>query len=245
MAKKQPKEYKVKTYNLDYKPGESDLEYYHRLAKVADQRLVRLEELAGMREGKPGKPGYEKVTSYAYDRAMRDLEIYGGGKRFNTKPPLNADGTVDNRLLSEKLADIRAFLSSVTSTKQGITQVFEERAKTINDKFGTNFTWNDLADFYRSGDAQKKINKKIVNSDLLLRAIGLIQRADEEVVKDLKGKNKDKVIKASDKMVYKKALEIVKTKGALNKSVLKGVNKKQRLAIEEKIKEFEKEGIKT
>ena len=46
MAKRQPKEYKVKTYNLDYKPGESDLEYYHRLAKVADQRLVRLEELA-------------------------------------------------------------------------------------------------------------------------------------------------------------------------------------------------------
>lgn len=245
MAKRQPKEYKVKTYNLDYKPGESDLEYYHRLAKVADQRLVRLEELAGMRKGKPGTPGYEKVTSYAYDRAMRDLEIYGGGKRFNTKPPLNADGTVDNRLLSEKLADIRAFLSSVTSTKQGIQQVYQERAKTINDKFGTNFTWNNLADFYRSGDAQKKINKKIINSDLLLRAIGLIQRADEEVVKDLKGNNKDKVIKASDKMVYKKALEIVKTKGALNKSVLKGVNKKQRLAIEEKIKEFEKEGIKT
>ena len=97
----------AKPYNLDYKPGETDLEYYHRLAKVADQRLVRLEEAAGLRKGKAGEAGFEKVTAYAYDRAMRDLEVYGDSKRFNTKPPLNKDGTVDNRLLSEKLADIR------------------------------------------------------------------------------------------------------------------------------------------
>lgn len=234
----------AKPYNLDYKPGETDLQYYRRLAKVADQRLVRLEELAGMRKGKPGTPGYEKVTSYAYERAMRDLEIYGGGTRFNTKPPLNKDGTIDNRLLSEKLADIRAFLSSVTSTKQGITKVFQDRADTINKKFDTNFTWTDLADYYRSGDAQLKLKKKIVNSDILLRAIGLIQRADAEVVKDIKKGASDKVIKSSDKMVYLKALEIIKTKGALKNSVLKGVNAKQRKLIEEKIKEMEKEGEK-
>ena len=238
------KDYKIKTYNLDYKPGETDLEYYHRLAKVADQRLLRLEEMAGLREGKAGTPGMEKVTAYAYDRAMRDLEIYGGGKRFNTKPPLNPDGTVDNRLLSEKLADIRTFLSSVTSTKQGVQQVYQERTNTINDKFGTNFTWTDLADYFRSGDANTKLKGKVINSDLLLRAIGVIQRADEEVVKDIK-KNKDKVTKSSDKMVYKKALELMKTKDALKGSVLKGVSKERRKLIEAKIKEFEEEGFNT
>lgn len=233
----------AKPYNLDYKPGETDLEYYHRLAKVADQRLVRLEEAAGLRKGKAGEPGFEKVTTYAYDRAMRDLEVYGEGKRFNTKPPLNKDGTVDNRLLSEKLADIRAFLSSVTSTKGGIKTVYEQRAQTINDKFGTNFTWTDLADYYRSGDATKKINDRVVNSDLMLRAVGLIQRADAEVVKDMK-KNKDKVVKQSDKLVYKKALEIVKTSGSLSGSILKGVTDEQRRKIEAKLKEFEKEDFK-
>ena len=186
----------------------------------------------------------EKVTAYAYDRAMRDLEIYGGGKRFNTKPPLNPDGTVDNRLLSEKLADIRTFLSSVTSTKQGVQQVYQERTNTINDKFGTNFTWTDLADYFRSGDANTKLKGKVINSDLLLRAIGVIQRADEEVVKDIK-KNKDKVTKSSDKMVYKKALELMKTKDALKGSVLKGVSKERRKLIEAKIKEFEEEGFNT
>ena len=231
----------AKPYNLDYKPGETDLQYYKRLAKVADQRLVRLEELAGMREGKPGKPGYEKVTAYAYDRAMRDLEIYGGGNRFNTKPPLNKDGTVDNRLLSEKLADIRAFLSAPTSTKGGITEIYQKRADTINKKFGTNFSWSDLADYYRSGDANLKLKKKVVNSDLLLRAVGLIQRADAEVVKDLKKVSSDKVIPASDKMVYLKALEIVKTRGSLKGSVLKGVSSKQRKLIEEKIKEMQEQ----
>ena len=66
-------EYKFRPYNLDYKPGESDLQYYKRLAKVADQRLVRLEQLSK-------QEGFEKVTRFAYERAMRDLELYGGGK---------------------------------------------------------------------------------------------------------------------------------------------------------------------
>ena len=44
----------AKPYNLDYKPGETDLQYYKRLAKVADQRLVRLEELAGQRRDRQG-----------------------------------------------------------------------------------------------------------------------------------------------------------------------------------------------
>lgn len=232
----------AKPYNLDYKPGETDLQYYKRLAKVADQRLVRLEELAGMREGKPGKPGFEKVTSYAYDRAMRDLEIYGGGKRFNTKPPLNKDGTVDNRLLSEKLADMRAFLSAPTSTKQGITDVYQRRADTINKKFDTNFTWADLADYYRSGDANLKLKNKVVNSDIMLRAVGLIQKADAEVVKDMKKSASDKVIPKSDLLVYKKALEIVKTSGSLSNSVLKGVTDEQRKKILAKIKELQEQG---
>ena len=106
-------DYSVKAYNVDYKPGETDLQYYKRLAKTADQRLVRLERLAT-------EPGYEKVTQYAYAKAMRDIENYGGGKRFNVKPPLKEDGTVDNTLLREKLADLRAFLTSVSSTKKGI-----------------------------------------------------------------------------------------------------------------------------
>ena len=225
--------YKVRSYNLDYKPGESDLEYYRRLAKAADQRLVRIEQLSEV-------PGYEKVKNYAYDRAMRDLEIYGGGKRFNTKPPLNADGTVDNRLLSEKLADMRTFLSSVTSTKQGINQVYSQRAKTFNEKFGTSYTWQDLADLYQSGDADRLI-KRYKDSDVVQRAIGIIQRAEKKLAQEMK-QNKKITLDKTDKLVYEKALDILGTKD-LNLSVLKGKTAAQKKRMAEIIGEMEEEGL--
>lgn len=234
-------QYKTRSYNLDYKPGESDLEYYRRLAKAADQRLLRLEQLAGKVEGVKGTPGYEKATMYAYDRAMRDLEIYGGGKRFNTKPPLNKDGTIDNRLLHEKMADMRAFLSSVTSTKSGITQVYEQRAKTFNEQFGTSYTWMDLADFYQSGDADKAL--KNASSGTVQKSIGIIQHALKQAEKELKDNKKitlDKVNK--DKLAYSKSIELLKSND-LDLSILKGVSKEQKQRalqiIEEKQKKLE------
>lgn len=42
--------------NIEQRAGESDLEYYTRLAKQADQRLVRLEKLAN-------EPGFENVRN--------------------------------------------------------------------------------------------------------------------------------------------------------------------------------------
>ena len=223
-------EYKFRPYNLDYKPGESDLQYYKRLAKVADQRLVRLEQLSK-------QEGFEKVTRFAYERAMRDLELYGGGKRFNTKPPLNADGTVDNRLLSEKLADMRSFLSSVTSTKQGIVSVYTERAKTFNAQFGTNYSWQDLADFYQSGDADKAL--QAASSATVQKAIGKIQHAKEQMLKEM-NKNAKVTIDKEDKIVYKKAMELLKS-DKLNLSVLKGITSEQKQRMAEILTEMEKE----
>lgn len=223
-------DYKQRYYNIDYKPGETDLQYYRRLAKAADQRLLRLERLSEQK-------GYEAVTKYAYDRAMRDLEIYGGGKRFNTKPPLNKDGTVDNRLLSEKLADMRTFLSSVTSTKQGIQSVYEERAKTLNKEFDTNYTWQDLADLYHSGDAEKAL--RYATSDLMQKSIGIIQHAKERLKEETKN-NRKITVSNKNKLEFDKALELVQNK-ALNKSVLKGLSKRDRARLEEIINEMKEE----
>ena len=223
-------EYKFRPYNLDYRPGESDLQYYKRLAKVADQRLVRLEQLSK-------QEGFEKVTRFAYERAMRDLELYGGGKRFNTKPPLNADGTVDNRLLSEKLADMRSFLSSVTSTKQGIVSVYTERAKTFNTQFGTNYSWQDLADFYQSGDADKAL--QAASSATVQKAIGKIQHAKEQMLKEM-NKNAKVTLDKEDKIVYKKAMELLKS-DTLNLSVLKNITGEQKDRMAEILTEMEKE----
>lgn len=161
-------------YSFEQKPGESIESYYRRIAKVADQRLVRLERLAGL-------PGYGNATQWAYRRAASDIETWGGNiekPRFNTKPPesLNA--------LRAKINDIKAFLGSESSTKSGITETYKNRAKTINSKYGTSFQVDDLAKVFNNG-LMKKLEAKGFSSKTILKAIGYIQdnATDEDALK--------------------------------------------------------------
>ena len=147
-------------YNIEQKPGETYEHYYKRLAKVADQRLRRLEDLRSVE-------GYENAWKWAYKNAQRDIEKWGGGKRFDTAPPS------DQRQLKAKINDIKAFLGAKTSTKSGITNVYKKRAATWNEKYKTNVTWEDLAKYYSKG-----INEKLerdMNSDVVNKAIAVIR----------------------------------------------------------------------
>ena len=157
--------------NLDYKEGESDTQYFKRLAKMADQRLVRIEEMAGMR-GKPADPKYAEAYKFAYNRALEMMDE--GQIRFNQRIP--QPGTFEWR---ERVNEMQEFLKSPTSTKSGIKSI-EKAAATIN-KRGSHFTWSDLASFIESGDFEKL--KKNYGSDVIIKAIGKIQElADKELV---------------------------------------------------------------
>lgn len=211
----------AKTYNLDYKPGEDALQYYRRLAKVADQRLVRLENLTQTE-------GFENVTAYAYARAQHDISRYTeGGMRFNTKPPLNSDGTVNNQMLNEKIADIKTFLSSVSSTKTGIVATYEKRAKTINAKYGTDYTWQDFADYFQSGSYTR--HKKDFGSETIFKALGVIEHAGYKVAKEIR-ENKKKNI--SNEVAKQAALKMLSKKSSL----WDRYSKEERAAIRKEIK---------
>ena len=203
----------AKQYDLSYKPGEDALQYYRRLAKVADQRLVRLEKLAET-------PNFENVTAYAYARAQRDISRYTEGHRFNTKPPLNKDGTVNTRLLNEKIADIKTFISSVSSTKAGIISTYQKRAKTLNDKYGTSYSWEDLADYFQSGDFEK--HKKDYGSETIFKALGKIKRAENKVLQDIDNNNKRQI---TDKVALDVAIKMLKTQ---NTHIYKMYTKEER-----------------
>ena len=204
----------ARQYDLSYKPGEDALQYYKRLAKVADQRLVRLEKLEQT-------PNFENVTAYAYARAQRDISRYTeGGHRFNTKPPLNKDGTVNTRLLNEKIADIKTFISSVSSTKAGIVSTYEKRAKTLNDKYGTSYSWEDLADYFQSGDFEK--HKKDYGSETIFKALGKIKRAENKVLQDIDNNNKRQI---TDKVALDVAIKMLKTQ---NTHIYKMYTKEER-----------------
>ncbi len=146
---------------------------YKKLAKRADQRLNRLESLSKQK-------GYENVLSWGYRKAMKDIKYWAGekAKRFNTKAPNNMN------LLKAKIRDIQEFLSSATSTKRGITQVYKKRAETINEKYGTNFKWQDLANYF-----DRKTNEKLdmeYGSKTMLMAVGEIQSNEKQIIKSIR-----------------------------------------------------------
>ncbi len=166
-------------------PIRSSLEAeYRKLAKRADQRLVRLEAAAA-------KPGYESVTQYAYKKAMRDIRAWSGenASRFNTKPPKNTNQ------LKAKIADIKRFLSSASSTigatkeTRGIKQIYQERANTINEKYDTNFKWQDLAKLFESGLWEKLKSSETYSSDADFQTIAHIKANFKEVKKAIQEDN--------------------------------------------------------
>lgn len=127
---------------------------YRKMAKRADQRLVRLEQLAKL-------PEYSGVLNFAYRKAQRDIRAWSGenASRFNTKPPSNTNQ------LKAKIADIKRFLESASSTigktkeTKGIKEIYQDRADTINERYGTDFNWRDLARLFES-NLYKKIKSK-------------------------------------------------------------------------------------
>lgn len=158
---------------------------YRKLAKRADQRLVRLEALS--RRSK-----YENVLKYAYRVAAKNIESYGSVKnrpRFNTKPPENY-----NTLLA-KTNDIKHFLESVSSTKKGIVSVYEKRAETLNKTMGLKgddkFTWQEISDLFHSKSYEKLAS--VFGSKTVFDTIGKIKKNLPDIAKEIKENQKIKV----------------------------------------------------
>ena len=198
----------MESYNLDQKPDETMVQYYRRLAKTADQRMVRLE--------KASEEKYFKVaTEWAYAKATRDILKWippGDNKstklRFNTKSPEGED-------LIAKINDIKSFLSSPTSSKQGIINVYKKRADTVNKKYGTNFTWKQLAKYYDSGQAELWDAK--FGSKTALMTIASLQKNKKELVKAIKeADRKDIRIDSKDSSMIKKTVEMALKDNKLN-----------------------------
>lgn len=206
--------------NLNKEPGESDRAYYIRLAKQADQRLVRLEKLSKQK-------GFEAVTSYSYATAMNDLKNFGQ-TRFNAKVP---DPTTEEGafLFREKLAAVKEFLKAPSSTKQGIKSVYQDKVDTMNERYGTNFSWQDMADFFNTGYAQKLFNE-LKASKTVMKAIGIIQHNLKEIKE---GTNSNLNLNGVPEPVKDMAIRILRRKRT---SEAFGLTKEQRGAFRDAIR---------
>ena len=143
---------------------------YKRLAKKADQRLVRLEKLAT-------DPFYKNVDKFAYARAQKDIEhIFGSeSNRFNKK--------IENyNSLVGAINDVNTFLKSPTSTKRGIVTTYKNKATAANKTFGTDFTWQDYANYYQSGTSDKLTSKMTYRE--ALKKVGKMQQ-NKKLIKEI------------------------------------------------------------
>ena len=164
--------------SIQRKTGESTIDYYTRLAKRADQRLVRLEKLTN-------ESGYENVTKWAYSQAQHDIKaLFGDDRtRFNVKPRQLKSGQFSEKHMQAAISSMKQFLLSPTSTKGGINKVYGERAKTINERYGTEFNWKELAQFFEN-DMDSLLDLQY-GSKTKMKAIGTIQRHQWKSVDDI------------------------------------------------------------
>ena len=137
-----------------------------KLAKRANQRLVRLERYSK-------QDMYKGILEYSYKNSQKDIanlnRMIGktdksGPLRFRESGARIkglSDKEMTNYLRSE-LSSLKRFLNSASSTigetmattgsdiKHGIKFVYDQRTATINSRFGTNFTPEQLQRFFNS-----------------------------------------------------------------------------------------------
>lgn len=161
---------------------------YRKLAKRADQRLVRLEKLSKQKD-------FKQVKQWAYKNAVTDALEWGASvnkPRFNIAPPKSTTS------LKAKIQDIKNFLEKPTSTRSGIIQVYETKAQTLNDKYreyGLNLSWSDVGTFFES-TLYKKLSKKY-SSGTVIKAIATMKQNEGQLLKDF-AQHKASHIKTED-----------------------------------------------
>ena len=187
MARKQKSEY------------DALLKQYRSLAKKADQRLVRLEKLAGQK-------GFKNVLNWAYGKAMRSIKQWSGegATRFNVKPPKKTSS------LRAKIRDIEEFLHMKTSEKRKILGIYKKRADTLNKNYGTDFTWEDAGKFFESAEWEKM--EKDYGSKSAVMAIGQIQQNEDAIVEAIEA-HRDVNLKIDNKKVKSTVEDLISKYG--------------------------------
>ena len=161
---------------------------YRRVAKVADQRLVRLEQLSKQKD-------FKQVKQWAYKNAIQDALEWGASTnkpRFNIKPPSKSTS------IKAKINDMLNFIEKPTSTRGGIVEVYEQKARTLNEKYkeyGLNLNWSDVGTFFES-TLYKKLSKKY-SSGTVIRAIATLKQNEGKLLKDFE-QHKASHIKTED-----------------------------------------------
>lgn len=169
-----------KPYVTEQLPGESMQHWYLRLAGAANKRLERLETLAK-------QDYYKPAMKWAYNRAAYDVRKWKQSGKVRFPEGVKWAETRNMQQLMGAISDVRTFIESGTSTKEGIKNIYQKRADVFNSEvaqirpggkkvggFGTHFSWQTLAKYYET--EWNKNWDRIFGSRTALRVIGVLQK---------------------------------------------------------------------
>lgn len=188
MARKKTTKYEYSMGAREQSPFESDIDYLKALTRTANARMTRIEKLAG-------DPRYGSMIKYAYRNAQYDIKHIQGSdsSRFSADVPETKSGGLNQQELHRRINAVKRFLDAPSSTKTGIKEVYEHRAKTVNQRYGyevgadgkrhkrkdwQNLTWEDMANYYQSDIAEQE--DKGYGSKTEVRALGAIKRVSND-----------------------------------------------------------------
>lgn len=158
---------------------DSYLKQYNKLAKKADRRMRELERFSKY-------PEFENILNYAYRVAKKDIEKWTPPGTQDKAPRWQRNAPFNTNSLKAKIKDIERFLRMPTSTMTGTRNIYIKRTNKINKKYKTQFTWQQLANYFESGIPDKSNDK--YGSKTVLKAIGEIQKKKKEVLDALQNK---------------------------------------------------------
>lgn len=153
------------------------LKEYNRLAKKADRMMRELERFSRYDE-------FKSILNYAYRQAKHDIEKWTPPEQKDRAPRWQRNAPLDTNTLKAKIKDIEKFINKPTSTMTGTKKIYMKRTNTINKRYGTNFTWQQLATYFESSLPEKSSDK--YGSKTVLIAIGEIQHNKKEVLDAIK-----------------------------------------------------------
>lgn len=171
------------------------LDEYIRLAKKANRRLKSLERLSA-------DENFKSVLNWSYRRAIHDIKTWGGNKRFIVSD--SKLSKLSTQTLSAMRNDVYFFLNSKTSTKRDIIKNYKEKTATFNKKYGLNWSWKDMANYFENDGLRDKLEQVGFSSKTSLMLIGVFRKNPEEIEKIIKDfNNNHKVSKEIEKEVEK------------------------------------------
>lgn len=187
------------------------LKEYNKLAKKADRRMRELERFSRYEE-------FEGILNYAYRGAKKAIAKYTPPGYEDKQPRWQRNAPLDTRTLQAKIKDIENFLNKPTSTVTGTIKIYKKRTATINKKYGTKFTWQQLANYFETGGLSEKGSDKY-GSKTLLKSIGEIQANKKQALDIIEGKSQDH-IQIDDIKVEYTVNELLKGYGKDLKAIL-------------------------